>query len=211
MDEAPQTGGTDAIAVNGWSVLDAIYRRDKIWIAMTVEPSSGANANQATAAWVALNASNPATPTFAEFGTIGGNDLASNASTFMPNLAVGPFGALGMGFAWSASTKHPSAGFAVRPAGGSFGGSKLLLAGTDYYLRAFGGPSNRWGDYSGAAVDPIDGCFWFYNEASETAGDLLSGEDGRWQTLIGKYCGNIVFLDDFERGDTCRWSSAGCF
>ncbi|HFE54006.1 MAG TPA: hypothetical protein ENK07_11210 [Bacteroidetes bacterium] len=68
---------------------------------------------------------------------------------------------------------------------------KVLRAGLDYYYRAFGGSRNRWGDYSGIAVDPSDDVtFWVYNEYAIQRGDVLDDypdEDGRYGTAFGKF------------------------
>ncbi len=55
-------------------------------------------------------------------------------------------------------------------------------------MRTFGTGRNRWGDYSGAVVDPVDQCFWIYNEWADTRGTVISGEDGQWNTTVGKAC-----------------------
>ena len=54
----------------------------------------------------------------------------------------------------------------------------------DYYVRFFAGTRNRWGDYTGASVDPNDDkSFWIFNEYAITRGTLIGGEDGRWGTV----------------------------
>ena len=64
-----------------------------------------------------------------------------------------------------------------------------LQAGLDYYVRAFsafGGQDNRWGDYSGIALDPTDDdVFWVFNEFADFRGTAFGGEDGRWGTAWG--------------------------
>lgn len=58
-----------------------------------------------------------------------------------------------------------------------------MHAGEDFYIRAFGGSRNRWGDYSGISVDPTDDTtFWVFNEYAALRGTAISGEDGRWGT-----------------------------
>jgi hypothetical protein len=39
-----------------------------------------------------------------------------------------------------------------------------LMTGTGSYNLTFGGPSNRWGDYSETTVDPVDGSLWTIQE-----------------------------------------------
>jgi uncharacterized repeat protein (TIGR01451 family) len=74
-------------------------------------------------------------------------------------------------------------------ASGTISSSMTLKAGIDYYFRQFSGSRNRWGDYSGVAVDPVDQCFWVYNEWADTRGTVTNGnQDGQWNTRVGKAC-----------------------
>lgn len=53
-------------------------------------------------------------------------------------------------------------------------------------------PTYRWGDYAGAAVDPVDHGFWLFHEYS--VGDLSDPNRGRWSTKVG-YVPRAVFVD----------------
>ena len=62
-----------------------------------------------------------------------------------------------------------------------------IKAGEDYYLRTFGGPRNRWGDYSGISVDPSnESKFWIFNMYAAPQGTDIGGEFGRWGTAWGR-------------------------
>ncbi len=55
--------------------------------------------------------------------------------------------------------------------------------------RTFGGPRNRWGDYSGISVDPSnEKFFWVFNEYALMRSDTPDafGGDGRWGTAWGR-------------------------
>ena len=140
-----------------------------------------------------------------DFGTIGGEQIAPGSSTFFPSIAVNDLGDALIGFSASAPTIHPGSYLAARivdaPAGSS-GTPTILREGTDYYLRTFGGGSNRWGDYSAVALDPSDGCFWVYNQHAIGAGTPIDSEDGRWGTALGRTCTVLddAFFDDFDDG-----------
>ena len=54
-------------------------------------------------------------------------------------------------------------------------------------MRTVGGTRNRWGDYSGASIDPSDGSFWIFNEYAMSRGTSFGGEDGRWKTAWGNF------------------------
>ncbi len=211
LPDAPQSGSATAIEVNDRRALDADWRADTsdLWVVFTINPGSGANANQTTAAWYRVDTTTLGTPTIGDSGQIGGEDIAANTYTFFPAVAVNDDGAAIIGFSASASTIFAGAYFATRVSSdppGSLGGSEVLKAGTDFYVRKFGGSRNRWGDYSGAAVDPADQCLWVFNEYAITRGTIISGEDGRWATTAGKVC-PVVFIDGFESGNTSAWST----
>jgi hypothetical protein len=143
-------------------------------------------------------------PTLADQGTVGGEDIASNTWTFFPSIAVNSSEDVIIGFAASASSIYAGSYYTTRGAGDAAGttqGSQTLRAGTDYYYRAFAGPRNRWGDYTGTAVDPNSDCFWVYNQHAMARGTVFGSypsEDGRWSTAWGEVCsGKLeVFVAD---------------
>ncbi len=187
---APQTDSGNLIWTNDRRALHAVWRDNALWMTTTVVPSSGVDAGQATAHWFKFNAVGTNTITLAEQGNIGGEDVASSTYTFFPSVAVNAAGDAMFGFAGSASSIYAGAYAAGRQAGDTAGtvqSTVTVKAGVDYYYRAFGGTRNRWGDYSGIAVDPTDyRFFWVFNEYADTRGTVLSGEDGRWGTAWAK-------------------------
>jgi hypothetical protein len=92
------------------------------------------------------------------------------------------------GFSASAPTLYAGAYAAGRAAGDAPGTVQPALtihAGEDWYFRRFGGTRNRWGDYSGIAVDPeADEAFWVFNEFADQRGTPtnMGTQDGRWGT-----------------------------
>jgi hypothetical protein len=148
---------------------------------------------------VRLN-STGAAPTLADQGSVAGDDIAQGtAFTYFPSIAVNRYGDAMLGFSASAPTIFASSYYAIRAArdaAGSMRPSALLRAGTDFYIRTFSSSTtatSRWGDYSGAAVDPVDECFWVFNQHAMARGTptTVGGvtEDGRWATAYGKLCG----------------------
>ena len=94
--------------------------------------------------------------------------------------------------------RHPGA-VAGRPGGRRRRGHRHR----HYYIRTFDAPPcsgsaarNRWGDYSGTALDPFDECFWVYNQYAISRGTNTTGgcngrpavEDGRWGTAYAYFC-----------------------
>lgn len=190
---APQLGSAETVEVNDRRALDAVWRDEAIYLTSTIAPGSGADAGEATAYWWMLDASVPESIVPADQGPIGGEDIAIGTSTFFPAIAVDAAGNLVIGFSASAASIYPGAYYTTRtpsdPAG-STTGSGLLRAGTDYYHRTFGGARNRWGDYTGAVLDPATGCFWIYNQYAMQRGTVVTeaDDDGRWATAYCEVC-----------------------
>ncbi|HVF35352.1 MAG TPA: DUF11 domain-containing protein, partial [Candidatus Saccharimonadia bacterium] len=70
------------------------------------------------------------------------------------------------------------------------------------YLRTVGGDNpNRWGDYSSVSHDPVDQCFWVYNQWADSTAACSSsgGENGCWATTVGRVC---VCAGNEATGDT---------
>ncbi len=197
LPDAPQSGTATLVEVNDRRALNAVWRSGFLWLAATLIPSSGTDASQTTAHWFKL--STAAVPggaiTLSDQGDIGGEDIASGTYTFFPSIAVNSTGDAVIGFSASASSIYPGAYFTGRFSAdppGTNRGSGVLRTGLDYYIRTFGGPRNRWGDYSGAAIDPSDGSFWIFNEYAKTRGTIIGSEDGRWATAFGNLAASAL-------------------
>lgn len=206
LPDAPQSGSTELIETTDRRALQAVWRDNSLWLTATIDPTTGADAGQATAHWWELDTSTLGSITLAQQGDVGGEDIASGTHTFYPSIAVNDSGDAAIGFAASADTIFPSAGYTTRAAAdlpGTTTGSALLRSGVDYYIRTFdsapcsSSPAlNRWGDYSGMALDPFDQCFWAFNQYAIDRGTGTTGgcngrpavEDGRWGTAFGYFC-----------------------
>jgi len=201
---APQSGTADTVNTNDRRALNAVWRNNALYVAFsTLTPVADAtDGGQVTAYWLKINTSNLAALTIADQGRVGGEDIASGTYTFFPSVAIDANGNMAIGFAASAPTIYPGAYYTGRLAGdaaGTVGASKVLAAGTDYYLRTFGSGRNRWGDYTAVSVDPAnDHFFWVFNEYAMTRGTLFSAEDGRWATRWGAFAMEVptVYVDD---------------
>lgn len=206
LPDAPQLGTPALIEVNDRRALDAVWHDDGLWLATTLRPNAGANVGQTTAYWVKLDTSavtgagDPAgLLSLADQGEIGGEDVAAGAFTYFPSVAVNKNGSAAFGYSASAPSIYGGAFVTVRGPNDVAGTTRLsdtVQVGLAPYLRTFGGGRNRWGDYSGIAVDPAnDDTFWIFNEYAETPGDPrvvgMTVEDGRWGTAWarGKFVG----------------------
>ena len=196
LPDAPQLGTTTRIDVVDRRTFDAVWRNNSLWTTAEVLPPSGVDANQTTAHWWQIDTSDLGSLTLVDQSNVGGEDIAPGTSTFFPAIMVDAFGDMAIGFSASAATIYPGAYYAVHLATdqpGTVRASQVLAAGTDYYIRIFGDPGrqNRWGDFSGIALDPSnETAIWVFNEYATTRGAILPQfprEDGRWATRLGRF------------------------
>ena len=101
---------------------------------------------------------------------------------WMGSAAMDASGDIALGYSVSSATTYPSIRYAGRlsadPAGELSQGEATLIAGTGSQTHT----AARWGDYSMLAVDPSDGCtFWYTTEYVQTT-DSVS-----WRTRIGSF------------------------
>lgn len=193
--DAFQAGSAVLIETNDSRALNAVWRAGELWVANTVIPMFGPDMGQVTAHWYHLLAPGgpppPVPPLVAllDQGNIGGEDISPFCYTFFPSIAVNVVGEAAIGFAASAPGIFAGAYYtgrlAMDPPGYTIP-SDVVRPGLDPYVRTFGGPSNRWGDYSAMCVDPSDDLgFYVFNQYADTVGTVFGGEDGRWATAWG--------------------------
>ncbi len=194
MLDAPQLGSASTIETNDRRALNAVWRNNKLYLSAQVRlPAAHPEAGQTTAHWWRFNTVVPSPGiTLADQGNVGGEDLGVGTYTYYPAVMVDWNDNMAIGFSASNGGIYPGAYYATRLASdpaGSIGGSAPLALGLDYYNRRFGGARNRWGDYSGLALDPVDeATFYCYNEYAGPRGTVLPSlpaEDGRWHTKLG--------------------------
>ncbi len=219
LPDASQSGTAVGVETNDRRALHAVWREGgDLYLSTTVDPLPAldpANTGQATAYWVHLDTTFG--PTVVQQGTVGGEELGVGTHTFMASIAVNVHDQVVVGFAASGPSIFPSSAYATRNVDdppGTMGPAVLLSAGLDFYERTFcpgAAPgSNRWGDYSGAAVDPADQCLWVYNQHAMTQGSTTAApcavggtESGRWATAYGKVCPPMCGNTVVEAGEEC--------
>jgi hypothetical protein len=110
----------------------------------------------------------------------GTQDLGDGLDRFMGSIAMDKNGDIALGYSASSSSEFPSIRYATRAPGdplGTLGTEKTLKQGKGSQTG-----SNRWGDYTGMAVDPVTDCqFWYTNEYY----NLSSGSN--WRTRVGAF------------------------
>jgi hypothetical protein len=116
------------------------------------------------------------TPTIHQQGTYRPDGLAR----WMASMAMDKVGNIAVGYSVSGSTIFPSIRFTGRLATdplGTLEGEQVIINGN-----AAQEGSNRWGDYTAIAVDPVDDCtFWYTNEYENVSGSF------NWKTRIASF------------------------
>jgi len=108
---------------------------------------------------------------------------------YYPSVAVNPWGDVGIVFSRSSTAEYASAICAIRAQDEVFfQGPQTLKAGEAYYGNPGDTPATlyRWGDYSGAAIDPVTGGLWFLN---------MYAAAGPFQAMWIGYVPHAVFVD----------------
>ncbi len=187
--DAPQFGSMVPIETNDNRALHAVWRMGTLWAVNCIMPTAPPNIGQVTAHWYRISAPGYS---IVDQGDVGGEEIAPGCFTFFPSIAVNSVTDMALGFAASAPSIFGGAYFTGRlstdPVGVGYTiPSDVVRPGLDSYVRTFGGPKNRWGDYSATCVDPSDDLtFYVFNEYADTLGTFLPpGEDGRWSTAWG--------------------------
>jgi hypothetical protein len=180
---APSFQG-DTIDVLDGRVQDAVWRNGNLYATATVTPPSEIP-HRSAVHWFRIDTTDLTTPAIADQGDITGDDLGPFTYTYDGSVAVDSTGNMAIGFSASnSSTLSPGAYYTVHLATdppGTVEPSGTLMAGQGPYGDGSGGP-DRWGDYSGAAVDPTDDkTFWIFNEYASS--DLTDP----WITHYGSF------------------------
>lgn len=185
LPDATQNGNDNLIVTNDRRMLNANWINGNLYGAFTVR-SNG----RATAHWVEMAAGASGTPSVGRQASISGNQIGSGTHTYYPAVAANSRGDVVVGYSASNPATFAGSYYSIYPAGedvSTVGEPQLLHAGEGGYFRVFGS-TNRWGDYSGAVVDPVDGCFWVFNQHAGTPGTPVGQGEGRWETSAGKVC-----------------------
>ena len=167
LPDARQLGSAATIETNDDRLMGAVIRNGRLWTAHTVALSALAQDHSAVK-WWEIEASSG---TVIQSGLIEDVDAAGNfnsatgANYYYPSIAVNAANDVLIGFSGSGAQEYVSAYYAYRPATAPAG-----LFNTPYRFKSglgvFTGP--RWGDYSAAVVDPVDGTtFWTVQEYAE--------------------------------------------
>ncbi len=148
---------------------DAVYRNGSLWTCHTIRFN-----DLPACRWYEVN---PETLEIIQFGTI--NDEVR--AYYFPSLAIDRFSNMVIGFSGSSATEFIGVYYSGRLATDPLGRVSLPVQyqeGVSGQNHPDGIGRNRWGDYSGTSVDPVDG---FSVYTAQTYGQ--TGND--WATRIG--------------------------
>jgi hypothetical protein len=114
---------------------------------------------------------------------------------WMGSIAQDQSGNMALGFSVSSSSLHPEIHYTGRLAGDAAG---TMTQGEGAIINGAGSQTgqslSRWGDYSSMAVDPADGCTFYYTQQY-----IPSNGAFNWKTRIGSFrfpsCGGTVAND----------------
>ncbi len=191
--QAPQLGSTKTLASGDARILDNVWNQNLLWVVASVLPVIG---GEVTAIWIQVDVSNWATsgPSIKQVGYINGDDISANTHTFYPSVAVNKYGVAAFGFSASGPNINAGAYFTWRRPSditGTTRASETVKSGVAPYFLLDGNSLNRWGDYTGISVDPLDeNCFWVYNQFADKPcrNNTVTGESGCWTTAWAQYC-----------------------
>jgi hypothetical protein len=191
----PQAGTSQQLDSIGERLMWRLaYRNFGDHEALVVNHSVATGAGNVGVRWYELRSPN-GTPTVFQQGTY----APDSSYRWMGSIAMDKAGDIALGYSVSSSTMNP----AIRYTGqvpsdppNTLQAETSIIEGTGSQLPNL----NRWGDYSGMSVDPVDDCtFWYTNEYLQTNGTF------NWSTRIATFkfpsCGGMP-TPDFSIGAT---------
>jgi hypothetical protein len=183
---APQlgdAGGARKIETNDDRFLNSVWQGGKLWVGGNDACAGAACLNFVQLDTTTWDPGVSGAPTVAQDFTVGG---ASGFHLYYPSVTVNPGGDLYTVFSQSSATTPVSVGAIDIPQCGANTGQVQSFP----FIQGFGtyvdtlpitatSPGTRWGDYSGAAIDPADpNKVWLSGEYSASASAGLTREWG---------------------------------
>lgn len=186
---APQLGSTQTIATNDTRMQNCVYRNGSLWCTHHIFlPAT--TPTRASVQWWQLSTAGAVT----QRGRV---DDATGATFYtFPSIAVNANSDVLIGYSRFSASQYASANYSYRAstdAANTLQVDAVLKAGEGVYYKTFGGPSNRWGDYSSTVVDPSNDLdMWTIQEYAATPVGGTTDGTGRWGTWWGKIAGAVA-------------------
>jgi hypothetical protein len=161
---------------------NVVFRNDNIWYAQTVLVQA-----HVAAQWTRVDTAG----SYVDGGRVEDPtaNFASGEWYAYPSIAVNINNDVLLGFSNFSTTHFVCAGYAMRlgtDGAGTMRDPVIFKEGEDYYSKDFGGPRNRWGDYSHTVVDPTN-------------------DQDMW--TIQEYAGTRVVQDGQQTTNNSRWGT----
>jgi len=155
----PQQGTTQQLDSLGDRLMFRLaYRNFSTYESLVVNHSVQTSRAAAGVRWYEIRDPN-GTPNVFQQSTFTDGDR----SVWMASIAMDRAGDIGLGFSESSSGMHPAIAYTGRVPSDPLDTMELpamIIAGKGSQIGV-----NRWGDYSGLAIDPVDDCtFWYVNQ-----------------------------------------------
>jgi len=179
-DPCPSEGGIcvpqfgtrrDLDTLSGYMMMRLAYRNFGDHESLVVNHNVRVARARVAVRWYEIR--NPQRPVLHQAGTLAEGDT----SLWLGSIAMDRFGNMALGFSASSDLIHPSIRFTGRQDSDPLGRMRSIVT-----IIAGGGSqtgTDRWGDYSSMALDPVDDCsFWYANEFLERQGRH------NWQTWL---------------------------
>ncbi len=190
--DVPQSGGgTPADSVSS-RIMTGVWRNGSAWFAHSItDPAIGDGEDVVRWYQVATNNFPTNNPTLVQSGNV---DPGPGVHAWMPAIAVDGSDNMALGFALGGPSQFYSAGFTGRlatdPLGSTTSPVNQYVTGLANYVAEDSSSRNRWGDYSGLAIDPVDDAtFWVFNE--------YASNGNTWDTQIGSFQLNPIAESDY--------------
>ena len=172
----PNCANPCLIDVGGNRIRNVVYRDGSVWTAHSV--ADAGSPQLARARYVRVSVAGPTLIEDVSFGS-------PDCWYYYPALTTDAGSNMAIVFNRSCSDnaaqpEYAGIRYTTRIDGAALQPSAELKAGEANYVKTYGGSRNRWGDYSGAAVDPADpGSIWIF-------GEYAASPDDTWGTWFGQ-------------------------
>ena len=170
-DFVPQVGTTNLIQANDDRVTQVIQMNNKLWLAHEVflPYSTTTNPTRVSVQWWQMDTLGVP----AQIGLIDDPSATNNNFYTFPTVAVNTSNDALIGFSVTSKLIHPCAAYALHmhtDAVDSIRPAFTYRHGQNTYFKNFGSTRDRWGDYSGTVLDPLNSTdFWTIQECSAAA------------------------------------------
>ncbi len=193
---SPQPGTTNTIDPGSRSYLYVAMRGNRIVVGHEVGTGTGGVTH---VRWYDFSVAGAA-PTLSQWGDI---NPGAGIFTYDPAVAIAPNGDIGITFMQSSANQYLSTYVAEQPAGapaGTLDTPVEIAPGQVPYL------STRNGDYSGIAVDPVNGTFW---GAAQYAVPTPPAPSNNWATWVANFASSAATQLGVSVSSTVAGTPAG--